>query len=236
MHHDDTPRGRLLTRKEALAIFGGAAVAMLGVAPRARAASTGCIARPALGEGPYYLHESLLRADITTDPATGLLRPGRPLQVTFQVSRLAPEGCQPLPGAIVELWHCDAAGVYSGVGDAEGQMFLRGHQVADADGRVQFNTIYPGWYPGRAVHIHFKVRPDKDSRHEFTSQLFFEDALSDRVYASAPYKARGEGKQRNEDDAMFREHGKELLLNVTETGEERLAGAFDLALDLGGLG
>ena len=96
----------------------------------------------------------------------------------------------------MELWQCNASGHYSGVRDAQadttGRKFLRGYQLTDAAGIARFKTIYPGWYPGRAVHVHFMIRTAAPGggREEFTSQLYFDDALSDRIFASAPYSGR----------------------------------------------
>src|SRR5262245_36902956 len=96
------------------------------------------------------------------------------------LSQIAPDGrCVVLPNAQLDIWHCDSVGAYSGVEDHRrntvGKMFLRGYQRSAADGVVQFTTIYPGWYAGRAVHIHFKIRVLTAARltDEFTSQLYF---------------------------------------------------------------
>ena len=111
----------------------------------------------------------------------------RVLALTFRVSQINGQGCVAYPGAVVDVWHCDALGVYSDVTDrgvsTVGQQFLRGYQVTDANGIASFVTIYPGWYPGRTVHIHFKIRSEatSDSSLEFTSQLFFDDAFTDQV-------------------------------------------------------
>ncbi|MDN0074118.1 intradiol ring-cleavage dioxygenase [Crenobacter sp. SG2303] len=178
-----------------------------------------CVLTPAQTEGPYFVDERLERADLRSDPATGRVAAGVPLQLTLQVSRLAGGGCHPLVGAQVDLWHCDADGVYSDANDpgfnTRGTRFLRGFQRSGADGRVRFLTIYPGWYDGRTVHIHFKIRPREGG--EFTSQLYFDDALTDRVHALAPYVRRGQRTMRNADDGIFRRGGERLLLDVRST-------------------
>jgi protocatechuate 3,4-dioxygenase beta subunit len=85
--------------------------------------------------------------------------------------------------------------------NTEGQKWLRGYQVTDANGVAQFTTIYPGWYSGRAVHIHFKIRTSlEDNGYEFTSQFFFGDSLSDQVFANAPYTSKGQRDRLNDDD------------------------------------
>ncbi len=154
-----------------------------------------CVARPALTEGPYFVDEKLNRSDIRSDPSDGSVRQGALLALTFRVSQLT-NACAPLGGASVDVWHCDAAGVYSDVSDpgfsTVGKKFLRGYQVTDSSGVAKFTTIYPGWYQGRAVHIHFKIRSHtgSGSAYEFTSQLFFDDNITDQVYTQAPYSAK----------------------------------------------
>jgi protocatechuate 3,4-dioxygenase beta subunit len=238
MHDDDRPVGRLLSRREALALLGagGAAMLVVGVRrPAAAAAPAPCVARPALTEGPYFVDAKLDRSDIRSDPADGTVRPGAPLQLTWRVSRLTAGSCAPLAGAMVDLWHCDAAGVYSDVSDpggsTVGRKFLRGYQVTDGEGLARFTTIYPGWYPGRAVHIHFKVRTAAPGgrAHDFTSQVFFDDALSERVFAQPPYAARGRRRVKNAQDGIYRRAGAQLTLVVTPAAPGHAA-SFDLAL------
>ena len=118
---------------------------------------------------------------------------------------------------MVDIWHTDAQGVYSDVRDRQfdttGQNFLRGHQITGKNGVAKFTTIYPGWYPGRAVHIHFKIRTDK---HEFTSQLFFDENLTDKVFSQEQYAKTG-SRTRNERDGIFRQSNNQLNLSLTET-------------------
>jgi len=175
-------------------------------------ATPDCIVRPEVTEGPYYVDVDLVRTDIRED------RAGRPLALTFNVLQVAGSACTPLQGATVEIWHCDAEGSYSGVSDpgfnTEGQTWLRGAQVTDANGMATFTTIYPGWYSGRAVHIHFKVFPSQNT--VFTSQLFFDDVLSDTVFMLEPYAAKGQRDTINSADTMYQEL---LLLSVAEAGD-----------------
>ncbi|MGH7299541.1 MAG: hypothetical protein ACREJE_03905 [Candidatus Rokuibacteriota bacterium] len=160
-----------------------------------------------------------------------------PLRLALRVSRLTRGACAPLPGATVDLWHCDALGAYSGVrdpgGSTIGRKFLRGYQTTDGDGLARFTTIYPGAYRGRAVHIHFKIRsPAGGGRvHDFTSQLFFDDALSDQVFAQPPYAGRGQ-RVRNARDGIYRNAGAELTLAVAPAAPG-YAASFDLALETG---
>lgn len=242
MDNDDRQIGQILGRREVFALFGtagaaGAALLLRGrTAPTVAAQSTAtaqvpaCIVRPEATEGPYYVDEDLVRSDIRSDPATGTVKEGVPLTLTFNVSQISGSACTPLQGAEVEVWHCDAAGLYSDVTDrgfsTTGQEFLRGSQITDADGTATFTTIYPGWYAGRAVHIHFKVRPDASA--VFTSQLFFDDALSDRIFAQAPYAAKGRRNTVNRTDGIYQEF---LLLTAAETAEG-VAATFPIGIDL----
>lgn len=243
MTHDDEPIGRILTRREVLALLGATGIVWLarcsGPASMARtagpAAVTGCVVRPEMTAGPYFVDGALERSDIRTDPTTGETRVGNPLEVEFLVSRIADGACAPLAGAVVDVWQCDALGIYSDVhdssSDTRGRKFLRGHQVTDANGAARFTTIYPGWYQGRAVHIHFKIRsaPDAAPGFDFTSQLFFDEALTDRVHAREPYASRGGRRTQNDRDGFFRRGGAELVLALEPAGEG-YRGTFEVAL------
>ena len=245
MEDDDRLLGRILTRREVLALVGVTGLYVLtgcGRKPaleatgRAAAAPRGCIVRPEQTEGPYFVDDRLERSDIRTDPARGgAVRPGVPLELAFGVSRLGPTGCTPLAGAVVDLWSCDALGAYSDVRDRSfdttGMKYLRGFQRTDGQGVARFTTIYPGWYPGRAVHLHFKIRttPAAARGDEFTSQLYFDDALTDAVHAREPYAGNGARNQRNTGDGIFRSGGADLMLDLAPRGEG-YAASFDVAL------
>jgi protocatechuate 3,4-dioxygenase beta subunit len=196
-----------------------------------------CIVRPALTEGPYFVDELLNRSDIRSDPSTGTPRDGARLQIRFLVSQLKGSTCTAYEGAVIDVWHCDATGVYSDVSDpsgsTKGQKFLRGYQTTDASGMADFTTIYPGWYSGRAVHIHFKVRtaPGATSGMEFTSQLFFEDSLSDTVFGAQPYSAKGQRNVLNGQDNIYTQSQGQTLLTVTSTSDG-YAATFSLGLQV----
>ena len=183
-----------------------------------------CVVRPEVTEGPYYIDVEMLRADARED------RTGAPLVLTFNVAQVSADSCTPLPGALVEIWHCDAQGQYSGVqdriGDARGQTWLRAAQVTDAAGVATFTTIYPGWYPGRAVHIHFKIRPTEQT--DFTSQVFFPEEFTDQVYTQEPYAARGQRNRLNSNDGIYK---AELLVQPTQTADG-YAATFPIGIDL----
>lgn len=191
-------------------------------------AAPACVVRPELTEGPYYWDENLVRSDIRED------RKGVPLVLTFHVSQIGDAGCVALEGAEVEIWHCDAEGAYSGVSgmgsSTEGQKWLRGSQITGSDGAATFTTIYPGWYPGRAVHIHFKVRPDASS--VFTSQLFFNEEVTDEAFAQESYASRGPRDTLNSTDNMY----EDLLLVKATQANEGYAATFPIGIDLSTLG
>jgi protocatechuate 3,4-dioxygenase beta subunit len=217
-----------------------AQVATPAASPTAEtAASVDCVARPELTEGPYFKDEKINRSDIRSDTSTGAVKEGLPLALTFLVSSVAANACKPLQGAQVDVWHCDAAGTYSDTSDPNwgstvGQNYLRGYQLTDAQGKAAFTTIYPGWYRGRAVHIHFKIRTTgtDGNAYEFTSQLFFDDTLSDQVFAQAPYAAKGTRDTRNSNDNIYQSGGAQLLLNPTGDLQKGYAATMSIALDL----
>jgi protocatechuate 3,4-dioxygenase beta subunit len=190
-----------------------------------------CVVLPELTEGPYFVEEKLNRSDIRSDPSTGAVKEGAVLKLTLNVSEVSGGSCQALAGATVDVWHCDAVGQYSDVRDqgfnTVGQKWLRGYQTTDANGRVEFTTIYPGWYQGRATHIHFKVRKGNLA---FTSQWFFDDALSDQVQSSSAYASKGvKGRLQNSADGIYRQAGDVMVLDVKQDGEA-YAATFDIGM------
>ena len=151
------------------------------VDPSRFAGAASCTATVEQTEGPYYIDVDKIRADIRED------REGVPLRVAARV--LDVDGCTPIKDAVFEIWHCDAGGDYSGFGEAPAaSRFLRGGQVTDANGIAVITTIYPGWYRGRCVHIHAKVA--LTNTELLTTQLYFDDDLSDEIFAEAPYDSR----------------------------------------------
>jgi protocatechuate 3,4-dioxygenase beta subunit len=258
MKNKNRQLGQILNRRDVLALFRtvGTAILVVGCIPRKSSSSQAnstaavlasstvnsatlpaCVVSPEQTEGPYFVDEKLNRSDIRSNPVDGSVKDGVPLQLTLHVSQIGSSGCTPLAGAIVDIWHCDALGVYSDVTDPSfstaGQKFLRGYQVSNANGTVQFTTIYPGWYQGRTVHIHFKVRTDATSeqRYEFTSQLYFDDLITDRVHSQTPYKSKGQRTQKNADDGIFAGGGDQMLLKLTKNGQG-YAATFDVGLKI----
>ena len=264
MDNDDVLVGRILSRREAVVLLTGAGAGLVtgcttgdaraavqtsdgstNVATIPSAASPAntapaCVVRPEMTEGPYFLDKQLARSDIRAEPSTGVLRAGALLVLTFAVTRVTAGQCAPLAGALVDLWHCDAAGEYSGFADTtvgfrtEGLRFLRGQQTTDADGLAKFTTIYPGWYEGRAVHLHFKIRAAVPgataSTYEFTSQLFFDEALTDTVHAKAPYAAKGRRTLKNSGDDIFRSAGDQMVLSAG-SASDGYASTFAIGMD-----
>ncbi|HVO25166.1 MAG TPA: intradiol ring-cleavage dioxygenase [Candidatus Margulisiibacteriota bacterium] len=251
---DDGTVGRVLVRREVLALLGGSAGAAIVSAyvpdllsgrfrrrgpfgTAAAVAAAPCVVRPEQTEGPYFVDERLNRSDIRSDPGNGAVKDGVPLAITFAVQAVDGRSCVPLAGVVVDIWHCDALGVYSDVQDpgfnTVGQKFLRGYQVTDANGAANFVTIYPGWYQGRTVHVHFKLRTDPGAAQgfEFTSQLYFDDALTDVVHAQQPYAAKGQRTLRNSGDGIYRNGGSQLLLAPTADGTGGYRATFDIALE-----
>jgi protocatechuate 3,4-dioxygenase beta subunit len=187
------PSGIDTGRRRALIGLSGVFIAAMGATSRVTLAQVkpgSCVLTPDAGEGPFYLDPKLIRSDITSGQA------GAPLQLALQIVRAG--DCATLANARVDVWHADAVGLYSGyekqsgVGGistkpAVGQQYLRGTQVTDAAGAVQFRTIFPSWYGGRTPHVHFKVFLGE---HEVVaSQIFFPDEISKAIFSSVdPYR------------------------------------------------
>jgi protocatechuate 3,4-dioxygenase beta subunit len=209
-----------ITRRGSLAKLGGLVVAAAGggsllAGPAEggnKAIETGavqCVLTPELTEGPYYIAGEKVRRDI---------RDGHPgTLLTLRLSVLNASTCKPIKGAAVDIWHADAAGVYSGFGaGASSRTFMRGIQRTDKNGLAIFTTVYPGWYQGRAVHIHVKVHVGGNVVH--TGQLFFSDAMTEQVYKATPYAARGNPDVTNANDSIFVNGGERSLLSVKKSG------------------
>jgi protocatechuate 3,4-dioxygenase beta subunit len=164
--------------------------------------ATTCTRTAEQTEGPFYFDVDSIRSDIRED------REGTPLRLGVRVREA--EECQPLANAVVDVWHCDPQGVYSGFEAGENETFLRGAQVTDKDGVVEFTTVYPGGYSGRTVHIHAKVHVDRQT--VLTTQFYFDDTVSEAVFASEPYASNGGRDTFNEDDALY---SKDLELTLS---------------------
>ena len=213
-----------ITRRASLVKLGGLVGAALAAGgwkagSSARAAGTGpagvasgavtCVLAPEQTEGPYYISNEKVRRNITEG------KPGTPL--TLRLAVVDASTCRPIKGAAVDIWHADASGVYAGFGQGAGnRTFLRGIQRTDAKGIAVFQTIYPGWYMGRTVHIHVKVH--LGGRVVHTGQLFFADSLTDTVYRKTPYSRRPNRTTRNANDSIFVNGGSRSILSVHRSG------------------
>ena len=236
-----TIRHRSLRRKLITLLGAGAPLLLAGRSPLARTShgntSLACVLRPQQIEGPYFVDEKLNRSDIRSDPLTKVVSEGTPLRLNFKVSRTEGSSCLPLSGVQVDVWHCDAEGLYSDTDDYQtdtrGFKFLRGYQITDRHGMAGFTTVFPGWYPGRAVHIHFKIRNDAHDKEgsEFTSQIYFDDKLIDLIHSRPPYSKHGQRKVRNNRDVVSLFGGSSLVLPLHED-KKGYSGTFDVSLQM----
>ncbi len=229
-----------LTRRQAIAALGGAGAGAtllsLGAGHALAATTTSCVTlTPEVTAGPYYIANHLTRRNVT-DGQKGIA-----LQLRLTVADVV--RCQPIPAADVEIWHANALGVYSGYGSAAtpspgagggGHVtpnntlrFLRGHQRTDRDGLAIFDTIYPGWYRGRAPHIHVRVHVGGNVLH--TGQLFFDDTLSDAVYRTPDYATHGQPDTTDSADQIYaQEGGARAVLRIRSH-----AGGYSGAITMG---
>jgi protocatechuate 3,4-dioxygenase beta subunit len=250
-----SPTDRPITRRAALAFFGALGLGSIAAActrhltgatttPSAAATTTAggssagasataapsCVLTPEVTEGPYYLPLHLVRSDITEE------KPGVPLRLDLQV--VDAKSCQPISGAGVDIWHADALGVYSGVvplgqnstAPSTSGTFLRGVQNTGSDGVATFKTIYPGWYQGRAVHIHVKVLLDDQTLH--TGQLFLDDSQTASVYeANAPYNTRPTTSTTDATDNIYRQAGGSQAILAMQTRGSGYLGSIDMGVN-----
>ena len=197
-----------------------------------------CVLSPEQTEGPYYITREQIRRNIMEH------RPGAALRLRLTV--VDASTCKPIKGAAVDIWHCDAGGVYSGfesastggapggsAGPTDKDRFLRGVQITNAQGHAEFQTIYPGWYRGRTVHIHVKVHlnGDRVGHVVHTGQLYFPENVTAKVFKSGPYKARAAARDTfNATDAIFQSGGRQSMLGITRDGHGGYAGTITLGV------
>ncbi len=240
----------LLRRREMMALSAGALASAALYACGAdedeavRSAAEGaatrpdCVLTPGQTEGPFYIDLAQVRRDIVED------RPGVPLALALTV--VDAETCEPIRDAAVDVWHCDALGVYSGEPSegSEGTTWLRGIQLTDGNGLAEFATVYPGQYPGRTTHIHLKVHVggrQSDGTYSgghvaHTGQLFTSDRHDAEVFALAPYNRSTAGTVPRNADGVFRyENGSSSVLALARAGSslarDGLAGRATLGVD-----
>ena len=196
---------------------------------------------PEQTEGPYFVDGVPNRSNITSD-SSGAVQEGLPLTLVITVYDVDDGNCVPLEGAHVDVWHANSQGAYSGIQSTAGQDYLRGYQLTNDNGTAQFSTIYPGWYEGRAIHIHVKVRTSEGSQETFgwTSQFYFPNSINEQVHTHAPYSSHGPVNMVNEQDGIFTagstdglvksNSGQHLMLNLTPQGEGFI-GTFNVVVD-----
>jgi protocatechuate 3,4-dioxygenase beta subunit len=160
-------------------------------------------------EGPFYFDVDSIRSDIRED------REGATLRLGVRVRDAA--ACEPIPNAVVDVWHCDATGGYSGFEGEDGETYLRGAQATNRDGIVEFTTIYPGWYPGRTVHIHAKVHLDRQT--VLTTQFYFDDEFSAKVFEGDAYASAAGRDAFNDTDGIY---DRSLELTLSDDGDGHL--------------
>jgi len=199
-----------ITRRGMLVRLGGFLAATAGIgawrgSSATAASSVSCVLTPEQTEGPYYISGEKLRRNITEG------RPGTRLDLHLTVADATT--CRPIKNAVVDIWHADAGGTYSGFGaGASSRTFMRGLQKTGANGLAVFRTVYPGWYMGRTVHIHVKVHVGGNVVH--TGQLFFSDTLTDAVYKRTPYSRRPNRDVRNAQDNIYQSGGRQSTLTL----------------------
>lgn len=179
-----------------------------------------CWLTPQETEGPYYLNANLVRQNITEG------RPGLPLRMVITVINL---DCVPIPNVLVDVWHADKDGNYSGFGGFVGQTFMRGIQPTDGSGVAVFDTVYPGWYPGRATHVHFKVR--LTSSTYVTSQFCFLDSVNNAVYATPLYVGRGPNPTTNAMDMVFQSPDPQYLRMTATPNATGYDGTYTIGIN-----
>ncbi len=199
-----------LTRRELIAIMGAAGSAAAWgcgtdsvTSPSAAASSSStsttgtsaaCAVTPTETVGPYPSRADIFRSDVRED------RSGTALTLNLKVVNSS-ANCAPVSGANVEIWHCDAAGDYSEYGTVTTATWLRGVQTTNASGDVVFTTVYPGWYQGRATHIHIEVTIN--GRSVKATQIAFPESINNIVYAQGVYARRGNNPMSNASDGIF---------------------------------
>ena len=218
--NNDATVGTIYSRRDALALAAKAGIILTSggiftfVPAESQKPKANLIASPALTEGPFFVDEKLNRSNLLVGTTRESVVKGTPLSLELEILRLTDDKHVPFAGVQIDLWHCDAAGVYSDESnpmnheDTAKQTWLRGYQITNSKGKVKFETIVPGWYPGRTAHIHFKVRTFSEKHQvtaDFTSQLFFHEDDLKRIYANKPYSGQDVPANINKQDNIFAE-------------------------------
>jgi len=254
--HDDipahpallTPEQAGMTRRTALrglgltgaglglggALLGAVGLGGASAALDADEALAACSLTPELTEGPYYLDLRKIRRNITEG------KPG--LRLDLRIKVIDSSTCKPLKNIAVDIWHAAADGSYSGFAaeGTSGKTYMRGIQLTNADGIAVFRTIYPGWYQGRATHIHIKAHEGgtagttyKGGTTAHTGQLFFSDTLTDKVAKVSPYSSRTITRTRNATDGIYQQGGSSTVLKLTRRSSSNIRNGFTGRITLG---
>lgn len=201
---------------------------------------------PQQTQGPYFVDGMPNRSDVRSDTLDGSMQEGIPLQLIINVYDVDDDGsCIPFSGAKVDIWEANSQGIYSGVAEqgTEGKNFLRGYQITDDNGTVRFTTIYPGWYEGRTIHIHVKVRSLEGLQEpfEWTSQFYFNNSINEQVVKHLPYSNHGPVDITNEEDRIYTgpstdglvqtNSGEHLMLNLTNYQLGGYTGTFNIGVN-----
>ena len=229
-------------RREAIGVIGAAAGAALafGCSDSSTSPSTttstasttttttgttnaACAVTPQETLGPYPSLTDLIRSDIRESKS------GTVLTLTIKVVNVN-TSCAAVSGANVEIWQCDAAGNYSEYGTQTAQTYLRGIQTTNSNGEVTFTTIYPGWYQGRATHIHVEVTIGGVSKK--ATQIAFPESVNNTVYATGVYASRGANPMSNASDGIFADSLSSELVTPAGTPAAGYAASFQVGLSV----
>ncbi len=226
---------------------------------------------PQQTEGPYFIADTPNRSNITSDPTDETVQQGIPLHLVIHVYKINDNGgnninsntttdtnssnvsavsCIPFSGAHVDIWHANSQGLYSGISQigTQGKMYLRGYQITDKNGTVKFDTIYPGWYQGRAIHIHVMIRAfngggggEGNEIFHWTSQMYLKNSINQLVHTQLPYNNHGPPPMTNEQDGIYTgpstdkliqsNTGQHLMLNLTKDKQQGYDGTFNIVVN-----
>jgi protocatechuate 3,4-dioxygenase beta subunit len=229
-------KSRKMGRREALAAMGAASAAIAlgcGDSPTSPSTTTSsssttttstnaaCAVTPTETIGPYPSLADLFRSDIRET------KQGTQLTLTIKVVNVS-GACAPVSGANVEIWHVDAAGNYSQYGTQTTQTYLRGIQTTNSNGEVAFVTIYPGWYQGRATHIHVEVTINGVSRK--VTQMAFPETVNNAVHTSGVYSSRGTNPMSNLSDGIFADSLSSEIVTPTGSTASGYAATFQVGI------
>ena len=231
----ENPNHKRWSRREALGLLSAAGAALSaacnGNTPTSPTSTTpattttttsgACAVTPSETIGPYPSLSDFVRSDIREG------KPGLPVTLAITVVNVN-NACAPVAGATVDIWQCDADGNYSQYGSERNLTYLRGIQTTDANGLATFTTIYPGWYQGRATHIHVEVTVN--GRSAKVTQIAFPDDITAQVYRTGVYASSGQNPTTNARDNVFSDGTSEELVTLVGDTTNGYTGAFRIGL------